>query len=150
MLDSLGYIVRYQVLNTLDYGLPQMRERIYIVGIKNNLYTHPFEFPPKIKNNKIQDFLLGDGEDFDISNPTFQKYLNNPYNKDKINLKEILEKDFNIIDTRQSDCRIYAQKVPTLRTGRLSKRIGTKNQNPKKFRKQNPLTSRKCNECASH
>lgn len=118
MLDSLGYITRYQVLNTIDYGLPQMRERVYIVGIKNELYTHPFEFPQQVNKNKIEDFLLGDGEDFDINHPTFKKYLNNPYNKGKIDIDKILEVDFNIIDTRQSDCRIYFQKVPTLRTGR--------------------------------
>lgn len=118
MLGSLGYIVRYRVLNSLDYGLPQMRERIYIVGIKNELYTHPFEFPQKSNEGKIQDFLFGEGEEFDINHPTFTKYLNNPYNRGKINLVSILEEDYNIIDTRQSDCRIYPQKVPTLRTGR--------------------------------
>lgn len=132
MLDSLGYITRYQVLNSLDYGLPQMRERIYIIGIKSDFYTHPFEFPQKIGKGKIQDFLLGDGEDFDIDHPTFTKYLNNSYNKGKIDIQTILEEDFNVIDTRQSDCRIYPKKVPTLRTGRHGI-LYTKNKKLKKL-----------------
>lgn len=33
-LKNLGYHVEYRVLNALDYGLPQKRERIFIVGFK--------------------------------------------------------------------------------------------------------------------
>lgn len=36
--DELGYYVDYKLLNALDFGLPQKRERIIIVGSKN-----PFE-----------------------------------------------------------------------------------------------------------
>lgn len=32
VLDGLGYHVTYKVLNALDYGLPQKRERVFIVG----------------------------------------------------------------------------------------------------------------------
>lgn len=31
-LDELGYDVQYQVLNSKDYGVPQSRERVYLVG----------------------------------------------------------------------------------------------------------------------
>ena len=33
--DELGYHVDYKLLNALDFGLPQKRERIIIVGSKN-------------------------------------------------------------------------------------------------------------------
>ena len=33
-LDKAGYKVYHRVLNSLDYGVPQMRERIYFVGIR--------------------------------------------------------------------------------------------------------------------
>ena len=46
------------------------------------------------------------------------KYLNNKYNKGQYDTKKILEQDYLVIDTRQSDLRIYHNKVPTLRTGR--------------------------------
>jgi len=43
-LKKLDYFVHYKVLNGLDFGVPQKRERIIIVGFKEN---HPFEFPEK-------------------------------------------------------------------------------------------------------
>ena len=48
-LENLGYTVYYKVLNTIDYGLPQLRKRIYIVGFKDNLH---FQFP-KPTSDKI-------------------------------------------------------------------------------------------------
>ncbi|MCZ2127781.1 MAG: DNA (cytosine-5-)-methyltransferase [Anaerolineales bacterium] len=44
--DELGYSVAYQSLNALDYGLPQKRERVLIVGFHRPMN---FEFPPKQK-----------------------------------------------------------------------------------------------------
>lgn len=41
-LESLGYTVYHKVLNTLDFGLPQLRKRIYIVGFKDKIH---FQFP---------------------------------------------------------------------------------------------------------
>lgn len=41
---DLGYTIYYEILNTKDYGVPQNRERIYIVGFKNEV---KFEFAPK-------------------------------------------------------------------------------------------------------
>ena len=41
-IESLGYFVHYKVLNGLDFGVPQKRERIMLVGFKEN---YPFDFP---------------------------------------------------------------------------------------------------------
>jgi DNA (cytosine-5)-methyltransferase 1 len=35
-LNGLGYSVEYKILNALDYGLPQKRERIFIVGFEKD------------------------------------------------------------------------------------------------------------------
>ena len=35
ILDKLGYHVKYKVLNAMDFGLPQKRERIIIVGFRD-------------------------------------------------------------------------------------------------------------------
>lgn len=48
-LKELGYHVRYSVLNALDFGLPQKRERIVIVGHKEPIM---FTFPDPIKPYK--------------------------------------------------------------------------------------------------
>lgn len=119
LLNDSGYEVFYKVLNSIDYGVPQLRERIYFVGIRKDLCSKPFSFPDSLKHVSIKDFLLvTNNNKQNLQHPTFQKYLNNNYNKNRVNIDEILKKDFTIIDTRQSDLRIYDNKCPTLRTGR--------------------------------
>ncbi|MCM1265389.1 MAG: DNA (cytosine-5-)-methyltransferase, partial [Candidatus Gastranaerophilales bacterium] len=119
LLNSAGYEVSYRVLNSIDYGVPQLRERVYFVGIRKDLYNKPFIFPETQQHVNVKDFLLPNNTNKqDIEHPTFQKYLNNKYNKGRIQLNKILENDYTIIDTRQSDLRIYENKCPTLRTGR--------------------------------
>lgn len=119
LLNSSGYEVFYKVLNSIDYGVPQLRERIYFVGIRADLCNKTFEFPKKQKQVNLKEFLLPNNNMvFDIENSTFKKYLKNKYNYGKVNIEEILKREYCIIDTRQSDLRIYENKCPTLRTGR--------------------------------
>lgn len=58
-LQSLGYYIHYKVLNGLNFGVPQKRERIMIVGFKEN---YPFEFPTKYagKNYTLAEILEPD------------------------------------------------------------------------------------------
>jgi len=49
-LSRAGYHIKEQVLNTAEYGgVPQNRERIYIVGFRDNRLTDSFHFPEKIE-----------------------------------------------------------------------------------------------------
>jgi DNA (cytosine-5)-methyltransferase 1 len=61
-LNSLGYYTFNSVLNTADYGLPQRRNRAFIVGFLGEFfYDKLFSFPPKIKlNSTTQELLDGD------------------------------------------------------------------------------------------
>jgi len=43
---DLGYRVRWQVVNAADYGVPQMRRRLLIVGVREDL-AGEVEFPPR-------------------------------------------------------------------------------------------------------
>lgn len=47
---QLGYTIKYKILNSADYGVPQERRRIFIVGIKGN--KNNFKYPT-IKKKKI-------------------------------------------------------------------------------------------------
>lgn len=120
-LNRANYEVSWKVLNSIDYGVPQMRERVYIVGIRKDLVNNNmFVFPQKQPITQLKDFLI-DTQNKTIdpyNNPTFQKYLNNKYNKGKFNINNLLKKDYLVLDTRQSDLRIYENKIPTLRKGR--------------------------------
>jgi DNA (cytosine-5)-methyltransferase 1 len=54
--EELGYKYYYQVLNAKNYGIPQHRERIFIIGFKDNAVK--FNFPePILLEYKMQDFL---------------------------------------------------------------------------------------------
>jgi DNA (cytosine-5)-methyltransferase 1 len=54
--DELGYKYYYQVLNAKDYGMPQHRERIFVIGFKDKKLD--FNFPEPIQlEYKMQDFL---------------------------------------------------------------------------------------------
>ncbi len=54
--NELGYKYFYQVLNAKNYGIPQHRERIFVIGFKDKSIN--FEFPKSIPLEfKMQDFL---------------------------------------------------------------------------------------------
>ena len=54
-LKDLGYHTHWKVLNALDFGLPQKRERVIIVGFRQN---YPFYFPkPEYNRVKLSDVL---------------------------------------------------------------------------------------------
>ncbi|SEQ47065.1 DNA (cytosine-5)-methyltransferase 1 [Virgibacillus subterraneus] len=62
-LDDIGYDVWYKVLNASHYGLPQNRERIYLIAIKKDLNVKKFDFPnPTYKQICLRDITLPDGE----------------------------------------------------------------------------------------
>jgi len=123
-LDKAGYKVYHRVLSSLHYGVPQMRERIYFVGIRKDLVkeTKHFEWPKLVKTPRIENYLIDDGElEFNEKKrayETFLKFLDNKYNKGLFKVEKLLKEDYLVLDTRQSDLRLYRGKVPTLRTGR--------------------------------
>ncbi|WRA14504.1 DNA (cytosine-5-)-methyltransferase [Helicobacter pylori] len=48
-LNELDYQVNYDILNTLDFGIPQQRNRVFIVVLRKNSFTNlEFVFPAKI------------------------------------------------------------------------------------------------------
>jgi len=123
-LDNAGYKVYHRVLNSLDHGVPQMRERIYFVGIRKDLVPEnkQFEWPKQMKTPDLIDYLIDENElklDEKIKSfETFKRYLSNKYNRGLFLVENMLKEDFLVLDTRQSDLRLYRGKVPTLRTGR--------------------------------
>jgi DNA (cytosine-5)-methyltransferase 1 len=56
VFSELGYDIHFKIMNSKNYGIPQHRERIFVVGFKNSNPT--FSFPKKIKlESTMQDFL---------------------------------------------------------------------------------------------
>lgn len=56
LVDDLGYHVTTNVVNAKDFGVPQNRERIFIVGFKSKQAAERFEFPrPSARKKCIAD-----------------------------------------------------------------------------------------------
>jgi DNA (cytosine-5)-methyltransferase 1 len=73
--DGLGYHVYYKVLNTKDYGIPQNRERIFIIGFKEfRQFSFPKPFPLELRlKDMLQDnpdykYFLSDKQLHSIKN----------------------------------------------------------------------------------
>lgn len=49
-LEQLGYTVYHRVLNSKDFGVPQNRERIYIVAFRNDIDSSSFVFPSPVEH----------------------------------------------------------------------------------------------------
>ena len=56
--EELGYKVFHQVLNSKNFGVPQNRERIYIVAFRNDIAPDNFIFPDKTDDTKcLRDII---------------------------------------------------------------------------------------------
>ncbi len=56
VFKSIGYNISVDILNSKNYGIPQHRERIFVVGMKEP--DEKFRFPEKIRlEHRMQDFL---------------------------------------------------------------------------------------------
>lgn len=123
LLDEAGYYAKWEVLNTINYGLPQSRERVYFLWVRKDLW--PFKsklvFPIKKNRTWLAKYLVETSDKYILNQSkldTLSHYLKNRYNNWNITINDLLKKTWYIIDTRQSDIRFYHDFSPTLRTGR--------------------------------
>ena len=92
-LDEYGYKVYWKVLNAKDYGVPQNRERVYLIFIKKELDNSKFVFPEGFDNGiRLRDILEDNvDEKYYISNDKVEKFLEQLFN----NIEKESEKDDN-------------------------------------------------------
>ena len=89
-LAEVGYNNYWKVLNAKDYGIPQNRERVFIVSIRKDIDTGAFTFPEKMPLNiRVKDILENEVEE--------KYYINTDKAKELI--KKFVEKNqINEID----------------------------------------------------
>jgi DNA (cytosine-5)-methyltransferase 1 len=77
VLHDLGYAIEYKVLDASDFGVPQKRERIYIVGFnKRKIKSSDFKFPkPRARKVGIGKFVETGRKDLSISEHLQSVYI---------------------------------------------------------------------------
>ncbi len=116
-LETEGYHVKYQVLNTMEYGnIPHNRERIYIVGFLNKEAYKEFDFPKPIELSTPLSNLI------DFENKVDDKYY---YTKDKFPHYDILEKNMTRMDTVYQWRRVYVRENQSNVCPTLTANMGT-------------------------
>lgn len=141
-LDDLGYNSYWQVLNAKDYGVPQNRERVFVVSIRKDVDNGKFMFPIKINNQcTLLDYLQDEGsvhkkhylnkhEITRILNTNFKKdiYKNSTVEICKSLLTNTCNIDFLVCDYRYDEgLRIRKNNIsPCLTTKCISKSLSGK------------------------
>lgn len=73
-LDEAGYNTYYKILNAKDYGIPQNRERVFIISIRKDIDNGKFKFPdPKPLKIRLKD-LLDDEVDEKVKYLSYEEY----------------------------------------------------------------------------
>lgn len=107
-MEELGYTFNYKILNATDYGIPQKRERIYMVCFRKDLDVKEFSFPKAFALKKhVEDFLLTDEKL--VSN----LYVDRPdtyYNNEKDNKTSNKSIRLGIVNKGGQGERIYSTK----------------------------------------
>ena len=92
-LDEVGYNNYYQVLDAKDYGIPQHRERVFIVSIRKDIDNGKFEFPEPFELKlRLKDMLEDEvDEKYYLSEKQVNSIRTSTYTQ---NARRIQEKDF--------------------------------------------------------
>ena len=56
--DLLNYDIKFKVLNAVDYNLPQLRKRVFVVGINRKIQHPDYEFPSPVKLTHVSTEYL--------------------------------------------------------------------------------------------
>ena len=77
-LNDVGYNNYYQVLNAKDYGIPQNRERVFIVSIRKDIDDGSFRFPEKMELKlKLKGLLEHEVDEKYYLKDSLQFFINN-------------------------------------------------------------------------
>lgn len=87
---NIGYKVKHQILNAADFGVPQSRLRVIIIGVRNDIdweYVYPNPTHTKNGNDKQNKWISVSEALNNIPNPDEpNNLLNHTYSKYKLNI----------------------------------------------------------------
>lgn len=106
-LHEYGYNTYWKVLNAKNYGVPQNRERVYLIFIRKDLDNGQFKFPEPFDNGiRLKDILEDEvDEKFYLSDEKVQIFLSNLNSKGRESAAEAnnIKQIGNIVSTGNWD-----------------------------------------------
>jgi len=136
---KLNYKVFYQVFNSNDYGLPQNRERIYIIGFKEHRINFSFPAPvkEKIDLSSIIDKKLENTEISELAKENILTHLKQHKKYEEIKDKKLLL----AYEIRKSRCTFRFDDISPC----LTAKMGTGGNNvPIFIQEMRKFTTREC------
>lgn len=103
ILKDFGYNSYYKVLNACDYGLPQSRERVFTVSIRQDIDDGSFDFPQPITlETKLQDIVETNVDEEYYLTDTFKEQIRNT----KYRISNYVESTNKILDGYFDDFKV--------------------------------------------
>lgn len=123
-LEEAGYSNYWKVLNAKDYGIPQNRERVFIISIRKDI-DKGFEFPePFPLQLRLKDMLDDDvDESFYISDERTKSLQRDLINKDTLMLDVCQYKREGYAEAVEGDFIDFEQQNSKTRRGRVGKQV---------------------------
>jgi DNA (cytosine-5)-methyltransferase 1 len=114
MFSKAGYNVEYQLLNAEDYGVPQERKRVFVVGFRKDLKIQGYSFPKKLgKRKTLKDAIL------DIEKSALPALGKNKTNGKKcsLNAHEYMTGGFSTMYMSRNRVRVWDERSFTIQAG---------------------------------
>ncbi len=75
MLEGAGYRIHWKLLKASDYGVPQDRERVFIIGIRSDLRSVNYQFPEPIQEKVLLKDAIADLSDLPLDGSALNGHL---------------------------------------------------------------------------
>lgn len=117
-IESLGYNNYWKVLNAKDYGIPQNRERVFIVSIRKDVDKGTFGFPKGFDNGlRLKDLLEQEvDEKYYISHDKVEKLISQIKDGKKGTLPKVEDNPLvtSVLGSREHRCSGWKETAGTL------------------------------------
>lgn len=107
-IKEAGYFANHYVVNSSDYGVPQARSRVYIIGFEKEKYLKKFKLPEKITPSHLFEYL-DNKEDFENIDKTL--FNNKNENPNSLSANSGFNDYFLFNDLRGGDTTIHSWDI---------------------------------------
>ena len=111
-LDELGYNNYWKVLNAVDYGIPQNRERVFCISIRKDIDTG-YTFPSPVESDTVLMDKLEPVEDIDEKYFLSSECVKRRFTKNQINEEKGYGFRFSPVEREEAKIATTVTTVPT-------------------------------------